>query len=161
MTCPVPTEQQPLNEYLALKESFFFRWATFSIFEYCKVAIAIWAAWWIVTGPVAAVSFSPGRHLLEFICLASAGATVGLSLPLIQLFVGWKYINDRLQNRSVSYEETGWYDGQEWEKPEADLLKDRLLVTYEVQPVLRKIKLTALVLLGLLVLLVSILQVAN
>ncbi|MFN5863064.1 MAG: CGLD27 family protein, partial [Pseudanabaena sp.] len=27
MTCPVPKEQQPLNEYIELKEAFFYRWA--------------------------------------------------------------------------------------------------------------------------------------
>ncbi|MEI6428873.1 MAG: CGLD27 family protein [Pseudanabaena sp. ELA607] len=27
MSCPVPKEQQPLNEYVELKEAFFYRWA--------------------------------------------------------------------------------------------------------------------------------------
>jgi hypothetical protein len=159
MPCPVPNEQQPLNEYLSLKDSFFFRWATFSLFDYSKVAIAIWLAWWIVMGPIAAVSFSPSRHLPEFLCLGSAGATVGLGLPFLQLFVGWRYIRDRLQSPTVAYEESGWYDGQVWQKPEPDLLKERLLVSYEVQPVMRKIQLTAAVLIGLLILQVSLLQV--
>lgn len=152
MTCPVPEEQQPLHEYLALKESFFFRWATLDAFAYIRGLVIVWLAWWILTGPIAAGSFPPHRHLGEFICWGSIGATLGLGLPLLRLFLGWIYIKNRLHSPTVLYEETGWYDGQLWTKPEADLAKERLLVTYEVQPILTKIKTTAWVLGVLLVL---------
>jgi hypothetical protein len=152
MTCPVPEEQRPLNEYVALKESYFFRWATLDLSAYVKTLVLIWLGWWVVTGPIAAVSFSPGRHLGQFLFLGSMGATIGLALPLLRLLLGWIYIKDRLQSTEVLYEETGWYDGQLWQKPEADLLKERLLVTYEVQPILNKIRNTAIVLASLLIL---------
>jgi hypothetical protein len=152
MTCPVPEEQRPVNEYVALKESFFFRWATLDSFAYAKTLVLIWLAWWIVTGPIASVSFSPGRHLGQFLCLGSMGATIGLALPLLRLLLGWVYIKDRLQSSTVLYEETGWYDGQRWTKPETDLIKERLLVTYEVQPILNKIRNTVIALVCLLML---------
>ncbi|WP_019500042.1 CGLD27 family protein [Pseudanabaena sp. PCC 6802] len=158
MICPVPEEQRPVNEYVALKESFFFRWATLDRFAYVKTLVAIWLAWWIVTGPVAAVSFSPGRHLGQFLGLSSMGATVGLALPLLRLLLGWVYIKDRLQSSTVLYEETGWYDGQRWPKPETDLIKERLLVTYEVQPILNKIRNTVIALASLLVLQLALWQ---
>ena len=34
--CPVPEEQQPVNEYEQLKESWFFRWATLDEAPYTK-----------------------------------------------------------------------------------------------------------------------------
>lgn len=140
MICPVPEEQQPLNEYLAIKEAFLYRWATCSGWQLYRILLAIWLACWLVTGPVAASSFSPSRHFVEFICVGGIGATIGLSLPLIRIWLGWLYVKRRLQSEKVLYEETGWYDGQEWPKPETDLAKERLLVTYEVQPILTKIR---------------------
>jgi hypothetical protein len=158
MICPVPEEQRPVNEYVALKESFFFRWATLDRFAYAKTLVLIWLAWWIVTGPIAAVSFSPSRHLGQFLCLGGMGATVGLALPLLRLLLGWIYIKDRLQSSTVLYEETGWYDGQRWTKPETDLIKERLLVTYEVQPILNKIRNTVIALASLLILQLALWQ---
>ncbi|AFY73671.1 Protein of unknown function (DUF1230) [Synechococcus sp. PCC 7502] len=157
--CPVPNEQQPLNEYLALKEAFVFRWATLNIGAYIRVLILIWAGWWIVSAPISAVSFSPSRHLPEFLCLGAIGATVGLFLPLVQMLLGWRYVKNRLQSTKVLYEESGWYDGQSWEKPESELLKDRLVVNYEVQPIVNKIKLTLVSTIALLGMQIAILQV--
>jgi hypothetical protein len=156
--CPVPDEQQPLNEYLALKEAFIFRWGTLDIWAYLRVILTIWAGWWIVAAPISAVSFSPSRHLPEFLCLGAIGATVGLFLPLVQMLLGWRYIKSRLQSPTVLYEETGWYDGQTWEKPESDLLKDRLLVSYAVQPVVDKIKLSLVAAIACLGIEIGILQ---
>jgi hypothetical protein len=148
MPCPVPDEQQPINEYMALKESFFFRWAMLQGWAYIRIIVAIWLAGWVISAPIAAVSFSPQRHLWEFLCFGSIGATLVLSLPMLRLFLGWGYIKNRLQSPTVLYEESGWYDGQLWQKPETDLDKERLLVTYEVKPILDKLKRT---LLGLMV----------
>ncbi|AFY71235.1 protein of unknown function DUF1230 [Thalassoporum mexicanum PCC 7367] len=140
MTCPVPEEQQPLNEYLAIKDAFLYCWATRSGWPLYRILLGVWLGCWVVAGPVAASSFSPSRHLVEFVCLGSIGATIGLSLPLLRIWLAWIYVKNRLQSDKVLYEETGWYDGQEWQKPETDLAKDRLLVTYEVQPILAKIR---------------------
>jgi len=156
--CPVPDEQQPLNEYLALKEAFIFRWGTLNILDYSKVLFVIWAGWWIISAPISAVSFAPSRHLPEFLCLGAIGSTIGLFLPLVQMLLGWRYVKERLYNPTVLYEETGWYDGQVWQKPESDLLKDRLLVSYEVQPIVNKIKLSLFGAVALLGIQIGILQ---
>jgi hypothetical protein len=57
---------------------------------------------------------------------------------------GWSHVRQRLDSAKIFYEESGWYDGQTWEKPEADLAKDRLLVTYEIKPVLNRLYKTLL-----------------
>lgn len=40
--CPVPTEQQPVNEYEQLKESCFFRWATLNWLGYWRKLAWVW-----------------------------------------------------------------------------------------------------------------------
>jgi hypothetical protein len=140
MICPVPEEQQPLNEYLAIKGAFLYRWATLEGWQLYRLLLGIWLAFWLVAGPVAASSFAPTRHLVEFLCVGGIGATIGLSLPLIRIWLGWIYVKNRLFSKKIFYEETGWYDGQEWPKPATDLAKERLLVTYEIQPILTKIR---------------------
>ena len=43
---------------------------------------------------------------------------------------------------TVSYEESGWYDGQVWVKPPEILLQDRLVGTYEIYPGLLRLQST-------------------
>ena len=70
VVCPVPLEQRPINEYQDLKESWFFRWATLDLFAYVKPTIVLWGLSWLVSGPVAAVSFAPAKHPTQFGLLA-------------------------------------------------------------------------------------------
>jgi hypothetical protein len=150
-TCPVPSEQRPLNEFQDLKESWFFRWATLELRGYMTPMIWIWGLSWLVFGPVAAVSFPPGKYLGHFLLSGSAGASLFLALVLLRLYLGWFYVRDRLLNQTVVYEESGWYDGQTWTKPPEVLTQDRLIVTYEIQPILQRLRRTFWVLGALLV----------
>lgn len=101
---------------------------------------------WLISGPVAIASFSVKEAPLQA-CLAGAlGANFLLLLILLRLVLGWAYVGDRLQRPTVVYEETGWYDGQEWQKPEAELAQDRLIYTYELRPILQRLQVTLLAL---------------
>ena len=155
MTCPVPKEQQPLNEYIELKEAFFYRWAKLARSQYLRVLVLMWLGFAILFSPVAMSIESPSRHLWQFICVASIGGAVGLILPVLLLLSGWSHVKQRLDSPKIFYEESGWYDGQTWEKPEADLAKDRLLVTYEIKPVMTRLQKTLLVIIVFLVLSIS------
>ena len=46
--CPVPTEQQPLNEYEELKNAWLFRDSTLSWSNYTKKIFWIWAWSWLI-----------------------------------------------------------------------------------------------------------------
>ncbi len=138
--CPVPTEQQPLNEYQQLKESWFFRWAILEKPEYVKKLAWVWSLSWLIAGPLSAASFAPGKYLGKFILCSAAGASVGVLLALVRLYLGWSYVRSRLLSETVFYEESGWYDGQSWTKPENVLTRDRLIVTYQVQPILQRLQ---------------------
>jgi hypothetical protein len=70
------------------------------------------------------------------------GALVLPTLVLLQLYVGWSHVGGRLRQTTVPYEESGWYDGQLWVKPEEVSNRDRLIVDYQVQPVLQRIRRT-------------------
>ena len=144
--CPVPTEQQPANEYQQLKESWFFSWATLSLSRYLRKLGWVWGWSWIVAGPIAAASFSPQKHPIGFVLCGVAGAGVFVVLILLRLYLGWTYVRDRLQTETVFYEESGWYDGQNWQKPPEVQARDRLIVSYQVSPILQRLKQTFAVL---------------
>jgi hypothetical protein len=140
--CPVPTEQQPINEYQELNDSWFFGWVKLDLRAYIIKLTWVWAWSWLVAGPLAASSFAPGKHLLHFILCGSAGAAVFVVLTLLRLYLGWSYVRDRLWQETVFYEESGWYDGQTWTKPPEILTRDRLMVSFQIQPIMQRLKRT-------------------
>jgi hypothetical protein len=76
---------------------------------------------------------------------ASNVGTLGLVLLiLVRLYSGWGYVGSRLQSNTIEYEETGWYDGNIEEKPEAELKRDRFLYQSNVKPVVDRLKLFTL-----------------
>ena len=111
----------------------------------------IWGLSWVVAAPVAAASFTPNKYIAQFLLCGAGGASVGVVLGLIRLYLGWSYIRDRLFSPVIFYEESGWYDGQTWTKPESILMRERLIVRYEIKPIIRRLQITSLCLAGLLV----------
>ncbi|MDA0267423.1 MAG: CGLD27 family protein [Cyanobacteria bacterium] len=151
--CPVPPEQLPINEYESMRDSWFYRWGSCALIGYIRPLVIWWGLSWIVAGPVAAVSFPPEKVPILFSIVATVGALTLPALALVQLYVGWLHVGRRLQRPDVPYEESGWYDGQIWMKPEDVLSRDRLIMDYQVKPILRRIRNTfglfAMLLLGL------------
>ncbi len=144
--CPVPSEQQPVNEYEELKASWLFRYCTLEWREYITKIAWLWGGWWLIAGPVAAASFPPHKYPGQFVLSSVAGASLGLILALVRLYLGWSYVRDRLIKPTIFYEESGWYDGQTWTKPVDVLTRDCLIVTYQVQPIIRRLERTFTVL---------------
>ncbi|MGK7876288.1 MAG: CGLD27 family protein [Xenococcaceae cyanobacterium] len=144
--CPVPIEQQPINEYEQLKDSWFFRWATFEQLGYLRKLAWVWVWGWIIVGPIAAASFPPQKAPVLFGLSGAVGAGWLMALVLLRLYLGWSYVGDRLKAEKVFYEESGWYDGQVWQKPPEILTRDRLIVSYQVEPILERLKRTSAIL---------------
>eukprot|EP00854_Cymbomonas_tetramitiformis_P003040 gene3040-3865_t len=125
---------------------------------------ALWTAMLFIGGPIADVSYplsrmaakdaSSGHGLsgvalhgvqpLECILAASCGSFFIVALASLRIFLGWSYVSDRLLSAVVEYEETGWYDGQLWVKSPEVLARDRMLGSYQVKPVLDRMKTTLL-----------------
>nr|WP_228057356.1 CGLD27 family protein [Tychonema sp. LEGE 07203] len=150
--CPVPQEQRPVNEYQELTESWFFSWVTLNWPGY--LAKLAWVLAWscLVSGPIAASSFAPLKYPVQFALCTAAGAGFILGLALLRLYLGWFYVRSRLVNPTVVYEESGWYDCQSWPKTPEILAQDQLIVNYELEPILRRLRQTFY---GLTVLLVA------
>jgi hypothetical protein len=55
------------------------------------------------------------------------------------LYLGWRYVRDRLWSPTIFYEESGWYDGQAWTKTPELLARDRLVVNYQLRPILTRL----------------------
>ncbi|GAB4232990.1 MAG: CGLD27 family protein [Stanieria sp.] len=144
--CPVPQEQQPIHEYEELKDSWFFCWATLNLVSYGKKLG--WVGFWggMIAAPIAAASFSPVHQLPQFIISTSLGGSLFIILIWLRLYLGWSYISDRLYQERIFYEESGWYDGQAWSKPTTMLNRDRLIVTYEIKPIIQRLQKTLLLL---------------
>ncbi len=138
--CPVPFEQQPMNEYKSLQSSCFFRWAILDHRAFLTRAIVIWGLGWTLCLPVATESFTWHSAMMKCFLASAMGATGFLLLLLLRLYLGWGYICDRLYSDTIVYEETGWYDGQAWTKPEAALTQERLIATYELRPCLQRLR---------------------
>lgn len=147
--CPVPPEQQPLNEYQSLQQSWFFGWSTASRGDYLKTVGLLWLAGWLFSLPFAIEALvgveSPGKTLVA----ANAGAVTLVLLVILRLYLGWRYVRNRLEKAVVEYEETGWYDGQIWQKTPAQRDQEHLISTYEVRPLMHRLMLTLISMIGL------------
>ena len=149
--CPVPAEQLPIREYEEMRESWFYSWGARELRGDIVPVLVVWGLSWLVSGPIAAVSFTPTEFLNKFLVSAALGALVIPMLTLLQLYVGWSHVGTRLQIRDLPYEESGWYDGQIWTKPDDIFNRDRLIVDYQVRPVLDRLRKTFGIMAGCLV----------
>ncbi len=140
MTCPVPPEQRPLEEFRQLQNSWFFAWAEAGWIGLVRPLVLSWLLLLPGTVLVASGSFSLRRVPL---LLLAVGALAALLLPLLLLlrqWLGWSYVNRRLVAERINYEESGWYDGQVWEKPLAWRQQDLLVSQHQVRPVLARVR---------------------
>jgi Conserved in the green lineage and diatoms 27 len=147
--CPVPLDQIPIKEYESMSASWFYSWGARSLGGYLLPIISLWLLSWLVVGPMAAVSFSPSKLLPQFMISSALGALLLPTLALMQLYVGWRHVCDRLLQPAVPYEESGWYDGQIWEKPEDVIAQDCLIANYEVKPLMLRLQKTFAVIVGI------------
>ncbi|MEO0853607.1 MAG: CGLD27 family protein, partial [Cyanobacteria bacterium J06648_11] len=117
---PVPEEQRPMVEYEQLRQSGFFRWATQDVASYLRGGVWIWTVAFVVVAPITTSMFPLGREPLHFLLATGAGASLALCLAIARLFLGWSYVRGRLNQPAIVYEESGWYDGEVWVKPDEE-----------------------------------------
>ncbi len=136
--CPVPKDQQPTNEFIELSKSRIFSWPKTK-----KSLILILIKFWIVAFVLFLVISSGSVYfkasLLKYILLSFFSS---LSIPMlisIRLYLGWNHVFKRLTSERVEYEESGWYDGQVWEKPLVLKEKESLIASIEVKPILKNL----------------------
>lgn len=140
--CPVPQEQQPIYEYEQLKTSWLFDWGTLSVAQYSRKIV--WVSFWsgILAVPLSMSVFVPRHDWWHCLLSSAIGICLLTGIFLARIYLGWRYIQARLQSDRIFYEESGWYDGQTWLKPTAMLNRDRLVANYEIQPIINRLQKT-------------------
>ena len=138
--CPVPLNQRPLNEFNSIRNSWIISWPFLErIIFYRKLTLS----WLIITPVCLTISYGSDylkNNLFELIFIS---LTASLSFPillLIRQWLSWVYIYKRLNSENIEYEESGWYDGQTWEKPIDWRAKDLLIAQYQIKPVLNHLE---------------------
>ena len=136
--CPVPSEQQPTNEFIELSKSKIFSWPK-SKKSLIFALIKFWIGTFIVFLVISSGSIYFKSSILKYILLSFFSS---LAIPLlisIRLYLGWNHVFKRLNSESVEYEESGWYDGQVWLKPLALKERESLIASNEVKPILKNL----------------------
>ena len=136
--CPVPREQQPTNEFIELSKSKIFSWPKTKK-SLILILIKFWVGAFVLFLVISSGSVYFKTFLLKYILLSFFSS---LSIPLlisIRLYLGWNHIFKRLTSEKVEYEESGWYDGQVWEKPLVLKEKESLIASIEVKPILKNL----------------------
>ena len=136
--CPVPSEQQPTNEFIELSKSKIFSWPK-SKKSLIFALIKFWIGTFIVFLVISSGSIYFKSSILKYILLSFFSS---LAIPLlisIRLYLGWNHVFKRLNSEKVEYEESGWYDGQVWIKPLVLKEKESLIASIEVKPILKNL----------------------
>jgi len=141
--CPVPFDQQPLNEYMSLKRSLLFSWSISSQKSFVYGLIYIFIVIFVFSSCIF-ILFASFNNLINLFLSNLLIYNSVLFLLLVRLYLGWSYVVKRLLSATIFYEESGWYDGQIWVKTSEYLIQDRLVGLYEIMPFIARIKYTLL-----------------
>ena len=138
--CPVPQNQRPLNEFNSIKNSWLISWPFLerNIF-YTKLAFS-----WLFFIPVSLIiSYGSDylkNNIFELIFISLTASIAFPILLLIRQWLSWFYIYKRLNSEKIEYEESGWYDGQTWEKPVDWRAKDLLIAQHQIKPIINHLE---------------------
>ena len=138
--CPVPQNQRPLNEFNSIRNSWIISWPFLerNIF-YRNLTFS----WLLITPFCLTISYGSDylkNNIFELIIISLTASLLFPILLLIRQWLSWVYIYKRLNSEKIEYEESGWYDGQIWEKPVDWRAKDLLIAQHQVKPILNHLK---------------------
>lgn len=142
----VPEGQRPSNEYLELRSSPMFEWASQESGNkglLIRLAI-IYVVFYGMSYAISSATFTQEGYFLNTLASSNVGALGIVFLVLVRLYSGWGYIGARLKDNVIEYEETGWYDGDVELKSEAEKARDLFLYRSDVMPVENRLKIFTL-----------------
>jgi hypothetical protein len=157
LSCPVPQKQRPINEYMELVQSKFFNWPMQKEVILFQNLSKSFSLVFIFCFPFSNLFFKLNQSFIKLVLVNTSCTAFILFLILLRLFLAWTYIQKRLYSPSIFYEESGWYDGRVWVKSKNILVQDRFIHTYQVLPVIRKLKKSLVLTVSLLLCLFSLL----
>ena len=146
--CPVPVTQRPLNEFNSIRNSWIISWPLLERGIFYRRLIYSW----ILFTPITFIISNGSNYLKSNILdLTFISLTSSLLFPILLLsrqWLSWLYIYKRLNSENIEYEESGWYDGQVWEKPIDWRSKDLLIAQHQVKPIINHLKVITIILLA-------------
>ena len=143
--CPVPSNQRPLNEFNSIRNSWIISWPFLERNIFYRKLILSWLFFIPFSLIISYGSDYLKNNMFELILVS---LTVSIAFPILLLtrqWLSWMYIYKRLNSENIEYEESGWYDGQTWEKPLDWRSKDLLIAQYQVKPILNHLEVLIIV----------------
>ncbi len=148
--CPVPLNQRPLNEFESIRNSWIISWPFLEKKIFYRKLIF---SWLFITPLSLTISYGSDYLKNNIFELTIVSFTASLFFPillLIRQWLSWIYIYKRLNSENIEYEESGWYDGQIWEKPIDWRTKELLIAQHQVKPILDLIEKTIILIIFIL-----------
>jgi len=149
--CPVPQDQRPLNEFNSIRNSWIISWPFLERIIFYRNLIL---SWLLITPVSLTISYGSDylkNNIFELIFLSLTTSLIFPVLLLIRQWLSWAYIFKRLNSENIEYEESGWYDGQTWEKPIDWRAKDLLIAQHQIKPILNHLKVIIILLISVII----------
>ena len=147
MTCPVPLKQRPINEFNSIRNSWIISWPLLEKNIFYKKLLYSWI---LITPITLIISYGSNylkNNILELTVTSLLSSLIFPILLLLRQWLSWLYVYKRLNSENIEYEESGWYDGQVWEKPIDWRAKDLLIAQHQIKPILKHVKMIIIILL--------------
>ena len=138
--CPVPLNQRPLNEFNSIRNSWIISWPFLERNIFYRKLIFSWLFITPVSFTISYGSDYLRNNFFELIFISLISAIAFPILLLVRQWLSWVYIYKRLNSENIEYEESGWYDGQTWEKPIDWRSKDLLIAQHQIKPILNHLQ---------------------
>ncbi|WP_413390289.1 CGLD27 family protein [Prochlorococcus marinus] len=149
--CPVPQNQRPINEFNSIRNSWIISWPFLERNIFYR---NLMFSWLFITPVSLTISYGSDylkNNIYELIFLSFTASLAFPILILIRQWLSWVYIYKRLNSEKIEYEESGWYDGQTWEKPISWRAKDLLIAQHQIKPILDHLKVIILILISIII----------
>ena len=149
--CPVPLNQRPLNEFNGIRNSWIISWPFLERNIFYRNLIF---SWLICTPLSLTISYGSDylkNNIFELVFLSLTASLFFPILLLMRQWLSWLYIYKRLYSKNIEYEESGWYDGQTWEKPIDWRSKDLLIAQHQIKPVLNHLEVIIILLISVII----------
>jgi len=149
--CPVPLNQRPLNEFNSIRNSWIISWPFLERSIFYRKLIFSWLFFTPISLTISYGSDYLKSNISEFIFISLIASLAFPILLLIRQWLSWVYIYKRLNSENIEYEESGWYDGQTWEKPINWRAKDLLVAQHQIKPILNHLEVILILLISVII----------
>ena len=149
--CPVPLNQRPINEFNSIRNSWIISWPFLERSIFYRKLIFSWLFFTPISLTISYGSDYLKSNISEFIFISLIASLAFPILLLIRQWLSWVYIYKRLNSENIEYEESGWYDGQTWEKPIDWRAKDLLVAQHQIKPILNHLEVILILLISVII----------